>query len=408
MVSKYDIFYVIANKGEIRIKDILIELNKPEKDYQNIFNYVLELEKENLIKREKTVKIIHNKESSKLFNLISFCIRNNMNYNILLKKQFFDFIKKAALKEYFTNNDIKIHPQTFKIYTDILEKYGFLIIASKKPLKCKLLRHHFFFDLSEFLKFKLLFYEPKKSDLLPEIIKEVKKYNLNRKINYSIIEEMEKKNKVNFIYASLNLEGNPITLPETQKLILNDIMPKNQTLSHIREVTNYKKAVDLMNESSKRKEKLTLDKILNYHKIAMVAIKEAGSIRCQNVIIKNNPKFKTADYKEIEHKLLELLQKYEDFERVKNDIKEIIEFASYFHNEFQRIHPFIDGNSRISRLLMFHILKSKGIPISDLPIGYFDLYLDLTKRSTKRDDESFNYLVQEIILMNLKGINLKV
>ena len=87
------------------------------------------------------------------------------------------------------------------------------------------------------------------------------------------------------------------------------------------------------------------------------------------------------------------------------DVKDIIDFASYFHNEFQRIHPFIDGNSRISRLLMLHILRSYDIPIMDLPLGYFDLYLDLTKRSTKRDDEKFRYLIEEIILMSLKRIN---
>jgi len=38
-------------------------------------------------------------------------------------------------------------------------------------------------------------------------------------------------------------------------------------------------------------------------------------------------------------------------------------------------------------------------------LGYFDSYLNLTKRSAKRDDEAFRYLIEEIIYMNLKRMN---
>ena len=99
------------------------------------------------------------------------------------------------------------------------------------------------------------------------------------------------------------------------------------------------------------------------------------------------------------------MQEYEIFKTKKEDIKDIIHFAAYFHNEFQRIHPFIDGNSRTSRLLLFHILRENDLPVMDLPLGYFDEYLDLTKRSEKRDDERFKYLVEEIVYFNLKRIN---
>lgn len=99
------------------------------------------------------------------------------------------------------------------------------------------------------------------------------------------------------------------------------------------------------------------------------------------------------------------MERYNLFNAEKRGLNEVIEFASFFHNEFQRIHPFIDGNSWISRLLMLHILRSYEIPALDLPLGYFDLYLDLTKRSTKRDDGTFRYLIEEIVLINLKKVN---
>ena len=160
-----------------------------------------------------------------------------------------------------------------------------------------------------------------------------------------------------------------------------------------------------MIENAKNKVLLDLDLILQYHSIAMNHIHGAGELRKQNVRIQFNPEFKTSDWHLILVKLNALLKQYSEFKAKKSDINKIIEFASFFHNEFQRIHPFIDGNSRISRLLLLYIIRSYDIPALDLPLGYFDLYLDLTKRSAKRDDKSFQYLIEEIILMNLKKIN---
>ncbi len=99
------------------------------------------------------------------------------------------------------------------------------------------------------------------------------------------------------------------------------------------------------------------------------------------------------------------MERYDAFVKEKNELDRVIAFSCYFHNEFQRIHPFIDGNSRISRLLMLHILRSNDIPVLDLPIGYLDLYLDLTKRSKTRDDEALRRIIEEIIYFSLKRIN---
>jgi len=405
MVSKYDVFYVIVTRGEIRANKIVEALNKPKREYNTIFNHVMELEKDGYIKKDNKIRVIHNEKSKKLFRLIFFCIKNGINYNLMFKKTMLNFLRKASEKEFFTIRDVNIHPQTFNFYTDALDRYGFLLVMSRKPLKSKLLRHHFLADLTDFFGKKLRFYAPKQRTFISEIKKELRKYKRNLKIHYTVIEDLENKEEAHFIYSSLNLEGNPLTLPETQKLIFEEIVPEKHKLPHIQEVTDYKKAVDMMMGNAKKQVKLNLRLILEYHKLAMSHIHGAGEIRRQNVRIKFNPNFKTCDWNLIHLKLEELMKKYEEFEGGKRGTGEVIDFASFFHNEFQRIHPFIDGNSRTSRLLMLHILRSHGIPISDLPLGYFDLYLDLTKRSVKRDDKAFRYLIEELVLANLKRIN---
>lgn len=407
MVSEYDVFYVVATKGEIKIVDIVEALHKPKNSYWYIFKLVLLLEKQGFIQKKHAVRIINKEKSKDLFELISFCIHNGINYNLLFKKLMLSFIERAAKNEFFTIKNVKVHPQTFNNYVQILSKYGLLLILSRKPLKCKLLRHHFLFNLLRFFGKNLIFYKTHLHSFIKEINKEIIKYKRLLKLHYNIAEDLTIKDEVNFIYSSLNLEGNPLTLPETQKLLLEDAVPEKYKLKHIQEVINYRKSVNLMISNARKKIKLDLQLILQYHKIAMTHISESGELRKQNVVIKLNPNFKTTDWKLLPKKLEELMTKYSEFESKKRNIDEVIAFSAFFHNEFQRTHPFIDGNSRISRLLMLHVLRSHDIPLLDLPIGYFDLYLDLTKRSTKRDDVALKYLIEELILINLKKLNRK-
>ena len=139
--------------------------------------------------------------------------------------------------------------------------------------------------------------------------------------------------------------------------------------------------------------------------LRMEHIHGAGQLRSQNVRIKGNPSFKTCEWRMIPMKIKRLMEKYREFTEGRNNLAEVISFAAFFHNEFQRIHPFIDGNSRTSRLLMFHILRSNDIPVLDLPIGYFDQYLDLTKRSKCRDDDALRRIIEEMIFFSLRKLN---
>ena len=65
-----------------------------------------------------------------------------------------------------------------------------------------------------------------------------------------------------------------------------------------------------------------------------------------------------------------------------------VELAALCHLKFVTIHPFGDGNGRISRLLMNFILKRNGYPL--LNIHYINRrgYYTALERSQMKDDES--------------------
>ncbi len=409
MVTKYDVFYVLTQKGDLRVTDIVRDLHRRQEDYRHIHNLVVKLEKEGYVKRNKRVHLINSIKTKKLFRILLFCLKNSINYNTLLKNSMLHFLKKAAKYEYFTRKNVPVHAETFHDFVTILHSFGLLLIISNRPLTCKLLPHHLMIEIFDLFELKVKFYQKKGRSFIPKIEREFRKFRKYSKAHQSLIMEIEKREEIKFIHMSLSLEGNPITLPDTQRMIVENIVPKKYSLLHVQEIANYKKAVDLMMEKAEEKEKLTLSTILHYHKLAMNHIYGAGEIRKQNVHIKGNPNFKTCEWRLLSKKISELMNQYDEFESKKGKkIKEIIAFAAYFHNEFQRIHPFIDGNSRMSRLLLLHILRSYGIRILDFPLGYFDEYMGLTKLSKQRDDESFQRLVEEIVFFNLKKLNEKL
>lgn len=406
MVSKYDVWHLLATKGEMKIVEVARALQKP-KQYANIRKLIVQLEKEGLLQKKKQlITITTTEKTKKLYSLLSFCVKNKISYNFLFQKSVMGFISKAVQKEYFRREDFKIHGQTFNLYIEALFKYGFLLIISKKPLKCRLMRHHFLLELLSFFGKKATFYIHHYYNYIPNIEKELKRYRRTRTFQHNLFQDLEHKDEIKFIHMSLSLEGNPITLSDTERIVMKQVVPSDYKLLHIQEVTHYAQAVELMIQKAREKARLTLPLILQYHRMAMAHISRAGELRRENVYIFGNPYFKTSDWQQISTKIKQLMNKYSVFESQKREIREIITFASFFHNEFQRIHPFIDGNSRISRLLMLHLLRSHDLPVLDLPLGYFDEYMNLTKRSQERDDKAFAQLVEEIVFFNLRKVNL--
>ena len=212
--------------------------------------------------------------------------------------------------------------------------------------------------------------------------------------------------EVRFIHRSLSLEGNTITLPETEKLIKENIPPKARTFKEMQEMMDYKKALD---EFIQEPEGLNLSRTLDFHAKAMGTLESgAGKIRFQNVKVKGNPDFKTADWKEVLKRLEDLFEYYNQNAYRKMKAHEAVELAAYLHNEFQRIHPFVDGNSRTSRAIFVHTLLFKGFPLIGFPAGFIEPYMNLTKLSKERNDKYFTILMKQLVLHSLKQTNQKM
>ncbi|MBU4014850.1 hypothetical protein KJ878_01435, partial [Patescibacteria group bacterium] len=73
-----------------------------------------------------------------LYGVIQHCLKNNVSYNYLLDKNFAAFLSKALQKEEITSKDVDVHPRTFKKYIETLNRFGLVLMISKKPLRAKI------------------------------------------------------------------------------------------------------------------------------------------------------------------------------------------------------------------------------------------------------------------------------
>jgi len=409
MVTKYDIFEFMYKKGSpLKPQEVANEFKHSNTPYNGIYNILVDLQNKRLIvKNMYGFQVVRNEKNDLLFHMIKFCLKNDINYNQLIDHNLAAFISKAFLKKRFIIKDFDLDPRTFSKYIDILSKNGLAIILSKKPLTATIPYNSFLGNVVAYFGKKVLVARVRPDEYLDEINRELKRFQRLRTANEQRFRRIMNEYEIRFIHHSLSLEGNPITLPDTIKLLKHRIVPKEYTTESVNEVQNYQIAINQMNQDVRGRRPVSKESILNYHKFAMAhRTKIAGIIRKRMVGILGNPDYEVAKVKEIEPRLAALLKRYNDFfTQKKLSLKRILEFSAYFHNEFQHIHPFEDGNSRITRLITFHLLRTQNIPILDIPLGMLEEYIFSTKGAKKRDDQKLNQVIQRIIISNLKAIN---
>ncbi|MEK6958234.1 MAG: Fic family protein [archaeon] len=404
MVSKYDLLYsVFLNEG-LAASELLKKLGKTPYEYDAFYKRLKQLAEEGFLKVEEKKYFLQKTEKSiKLIRILDFCVRNAIDYNELFLDKTLEFIKIGLEKKHATGEHF--NSKTIARISSFLSKHGFLLIESRKPFSGTLVYSDFLKNVVELLKgearinHKNIFEGADEENLNLKLDSEFGKFKKSPK-QTSIDDE------VRFIHRSLSLEGNTMTLSETARLIKQNIPPKNRTFQEMQETTDYKKALDML---IKGKTPINFQKILAFHAKAMNWIEAgAGELRIQNVAIKGNPEFRIADWKDLPRRLEDLFEYYKQNIQKKMKPHEIVDFAAYLHSEFQRIHPFIDGNSRTSRALFAHTLMLNGFPLMTFPAGFVQQYMELTKLSKSRNDVHFTIFMKQLVLHSLKSTNQKM
>ena len=369
VLTKYDVLIYVSNE-EILVDELIKRIRQNalfEKTSERTIRRLLaELRKDGLISRNRGIFFL----TEKAVNLLAFLLwakKDAIEYNIPLSKG-----NKAIFKMIFeareTNligNSLFSKPTTLKIAKN-LEKIGFIAVTKRKPLvtKSNVTDNTLFFvnifdcDFTAFQKSIKIARIEKDSPALREHLIKL------------------------HVYSTTVTEGNTATENDVERVLNN--LDSRLSPKEVIEIINAKKAVDELYNT--HNEELSVELIKKFHKIFMANLVEKPgefSYITKKIIgsAARLPDSKT----EIDTAIQAMLNFYEKY----NDKINPLIMAPIIHFLFVSIHPFIDGNGRVARLIHSFILLKSNLPLFAFDPNYRNEYFNLLERGRLKSVEDF-------------------
>lgn len=215
------------------------------------------------------------------------------------------------------------------------------------------------------------------SELWLKDINEIKdNFSKERKIMPDSAKEKELESfMIKFTYNTQRIEGSTLTLKETANLLEKGITPPEKSIRDVKEAEAHKKVFyNMLNY----KKDLSLQICLFWNKLLLEETKSdiAGKIRNHQVAIARS-RFIPPMPSELDF----LLKEFFDWYNQNKNKLHPVELAALVHLKFVTIHPFSDGNGRISRIMMNFVLKEHKFPLLDIDYGKRNSYYNALERA---------------------------
>ncbi|MBR1774889.1 MAG: Fic family protein [Bacteroidales bacterium] len=186
---------------------------------------------------------------------------------------------------------------------------------------------------------------------------------------------LEEKFMLEFNYNSNHIEGNTLTYGQTELLLKFGEVTDNAKMKDLEDMKAHNLCLKIIKEEAKDRERpLTESFIRNLHHTMLredySETKNGKTYTVHAGIYKTRPNsvktitgevFEYASLEETPYLMSDLIAWYNKEEQ--NNRLSVIELASLFHYRYIRIHPFEDGNGRISRLIVNYILTKHHYPM---------------------------------------------
>lgn len=230
-------------------------------------------------------------------------------------------------------------------------------------------------------------------------------------------ERVMQKFRLWWTYHSNALEGNKLTQGETEVFLMEGLTAKGKPLKDHLDLRGHHNAIDFLLGFIRAKEVLTEAAIRHLHEILLVEPYEAPAITSEGLPTRKaiavgqykthpnhviTPTGETHFYatpEETPAKMHDLMDWYR--EPSTESKMHPVEIAARFHHRFTNIHPFDDGNGRMSRLLMNLMLMQAGYPPVVIRLSERNLYLAALGRADAGEDDDFLSFIAEHVSSSL-------
>lgn len=211
--------------------------------------------------------------------------------------------------------------------------------------------------------------------------------------------------RLDWNYHSNSIEGNSLTYDETIAFLMEGLTAKGKPFKDHLDIKGHNEAINYLMEMIKNHQALTEKAIRELHKVILVEpyktpAQTQGGVWVEKEVtlgaykkLPNHVKTPTGEIhyyatpEETPSKMADLMAWLHE-EQEKQELPPLI-IAAIFHYRFVAIHPFDDGNGRMSRLLMNLLLMQAGYPPVVIKQEERNLYYNALRQADSGDMEAF-------------------
>jgi len=183
-------------------------------------------------------------------------------------------------------------------------------------------------------------------------------------------------------YHSNRIEGSTLSEPDTAAILFDNAALPDKSLIEQLEAKNHQTALNYLFDYSSKNGQIDENLILKLHGILMNGIQpDAGSYRRHGVRI-TGVDLPTANYLKVPDLMSTLAV------QARKKVRDVIASAARIHAQFEKIHPFADGNGRVGRLLMNAMLLKNNFAPAIIRQEQKRFYYAYLYRAQTKDDQS--------------------
>ncbi|MCI8633455.1 MAG: Fic family protein [Lachnospiraceae bacterium] len=202
---------------------------------------------------------------------------------------------------------------------------------------------------------------------------------------------------IEYAHNSTAIEGNTLTLIQTKAIIEDGLSVGGKTLREVYEVVNHAKAFAYVKKCTAEGRLLDEKIVKDIHALLMENILIGGIYRNVEVRISgagHKPPAPSEMYRQVKDFFADIPYKAQ---------LNAIELAAWTHAEFVKIHPFVDGNGRTSRMIMNYQLMLHGfLPVSIAKEARLEYFTALEAYAVNKDLQPFTEMIALLEEQRLK------
>lgn len=231
----------------------------------------------------------------------------------------------------------------------------------------------------------------------------LKKLWISKKpLNHTQLLKMKEYFAIRYTFDSNRIEGNTLTLQETQLVVNEGVTVGGKSMREHLEAINHAEAVDFVADMMVGKEDISKRNLLEIHRLVLKSIDNENSGRYRSVPVRITGSEHTPPQPYLIDKMMEDF--FIHYEKQKRILHPIL-LAAEMHERLVTIHPFVDGNGRTSRLLMNFILLKNGYTLTILKgdvASKSNYFKSLEAVQVTNDPNQFYELIVDRVIVSLE------